>query len=370
MPSRFPEHPKAHRCDSSPSPPVDAWPWPARSTLVVGASSPLAQADVKHLRHRQSQAQHSVKHAQADLDEASKQTAHAAAALSRSRGELRSARHDLQVARAQVHAARVRPHQIQRQLHRARVRLATAQANLARGQQAAADQRTTLVHTVTSFYEQGDPQLIGMMSLLQSCPRPTSRPATPTTASCSPLRTRPSTGSRPPPCCSRWSHQLARARDQVARKRAQADAKLLEEQQYKAQAASARDRVATSVRHKQHALALARRARAHDQQVLARSKARADRVHRRLMAEIAREQRRGGGYKGPTGGLLMRPVSGPITSPYGYRLNPVGHYWGLHDGDDFGANCGTPIWRRGRHGQSPRSTTTRSGVTDSSSTSA
>ena len=31
---------------------------------------PLAQADVKHLRHQQSQAQHSVKHAQADLDEA------------------------------------------------------------------------------------------------------------------------------------------------------------------------------------------------------------------------------------------------------------------------------------------------------------
>ena len=32
---------------------------------------------------------------------------------------------------------------------------------------------------------------------------------------------------------------------------------------------------------------------------------------------IAREQRRGGGYHGDTGGLLMRPVNGPITSPYG-----------------------------------------------------
>ncbi len=141
--------------------------------------------------------------------------------------------------------------------------------------------------------------------------------------------------------------QLARARDQVARKRAQADAKLLQEKQYKEQAASARDRVATSVRHKQHAWAMARRARAHDQRILAASKARADRVHRQLMAEIAREQHRGGGYTGPTGGLLMRPVNGPITSPYGYRINPVMHYYGLHDGDDFGAACGTPIWSAG-----------------------
>ena len=60
--------------------------------LVIGASTPLAQADVKHLRHQQSQAQHSVKNAQADLDEASQETTHAAVALSRSRAELRSRR--------------------------------------------------------------------------------------------------------------------------------------------------------------------------------------------------------------------------------------------------------------------------------------
>ena len=55
----------------------------------------------------------------------------------------------------------------------------------------------------------------------------------------------------------------------------------------------------------------------------------------------------GGGYTGDTGGLLMKPVNGPITSPYGYRINPVMHYYGLHDGDDFGAACGTPIWSAG-----------------------
>jgi murein DD-endopeptidase MepM/ murein hydrolase activator NlpD len=317
--------------------------------LVLGAAStPLAQADVKHLRHRQSQAQHSVKHAQADLDEASKQTTRAAAALSRSRAELRSARHDLKVARAHVHAARERLHQIQLQLHRARVRLAAAEANLARGTQAAADQRTTLVHTVTSFYEQGDPQLVGMMSLLQSVSPAdlTARNANNSFVLSS--QDQALDGLEATTVLLKvQTDQLAKARDEVALKRAQADAKLLQEKQYKEQAASARDRVATSVRHRQHALAMARSARAHDRRILAASKARADRVHRQLMAEIARERHRGGGYTGPTGGLLMRPVNGPITSPYGYRINPVMHYYGLHDGDDFGAACGTPIWSAG-----------------------
>ena len=39
----------------------------------------------------------------------------------------------------------------------------------------------------------------------------------------------------------------------------------------------------------------------------------------------------------------MHPVNGPITSPYGYRVHPIYHYWGLHDGDDFGAPCGAPL---------------------------
>ena len=317
--------------------------------LVLGAAStPLAHADVKHLRHQQNQAQHSVKRAQADLDESSKQTARAAVALSRSRDALRTARHDLQVARNHVKAARARLEQLRRQLQSAQVRLATAETNLARGQQAAADQRANLVHTVTSFYEQGDPQLIGMMSLLQSVSPAdlTARDANNSFVLSS--QDQALDGLKATTVLLQvQTQQLAEARDRVARKQAQADAKLLEEKQYKQQAAAARDRVAKSVRQHKKAWAMAVAARAHDARILARSKAAAARVHRQLMAEIAREQHRGGGYKGPTGGLLLRPVNGPITSGYGYRINPVMHYYGLHDGDDFGAACGTPIWAAG-----------------------
>ncbi|MGA8988225.1 M23 family metallopeptidase [Aeromicrobium sp.] len=43
------------------------------------------------------------------------------------------------------------------------------------------------------------------------------------------------------------------------------------------------------------------------------------------------------------GGVLERPVGGPITSAYGIRVHPVTRQRKLHDGTDFGAACGTPV---------------------------
>ncbi|NLH70237.1 MAG: peptidoglycan DD-metalloendopeptidase family protein [Brooklawnia sp.] len=37
------------------------------------------------------------------------------------------------------------------------------------------------------------------------------------------------------------------------------------------------------------------------------------------------------------------PTSGPITSPFGYRVNPIGGYSELHDGTDIAPPCGTPV---------------------------
>jgi murein DD-endopeptidase MepM/ murein hydrolase activator NlpD len=40
---------------------------------------------------------------------------------------------------------------------------------------------------------------------------------------------------------------------------------------------------------------------------------------------------------------IVRPASGPVTSPYGMRRHPITGVWKLHDGADFGASCGSPI---------------------------
>jgi len=37
------------------------------------------------------------------------------------------------------------------------------------------------------------------------------------------------------------------------------------------------------------------------------------------------------------------PVSGPVTSGYGWRFHPILHTMAFHDGIDIGAPCGTPV---------------------------
>jgi murein DD-endopeptidase MepM/ murein hydrolase activator NlpD len=43
------------------------------------------------------------------------------------------------------------------------------------------------------------------------------------------------------------------------------------------------------------------------------------------------------------GGDLLRPVGGPVTSPFGMRVHPITGVRKLHDGTDFGVPCGTPV---------------------------
>jgi murein DD-endopeptidase MepM/ murein hydrolase activator NlpD len=45
------------------------------------------------------------------------------------------------------------------------------------------------------------------------------------------------------------------------------------------------------------------------------------------------------------GGFLSYPVKDSyVTSPYGMWMHPILHIWELHDGTDFHAPCGTPIY--------------------------
>lgn len=43
-------------------------------------------------------------------------------------------------------------------------------------------------------------------------------------------------------------------------------------------------------------------------------------------------------------GSWVKPTPGaPVTSPFGYRIHPTLGYRKMHNGVDFGANCGTPV---------------------------
>jgi murein DD-endopeptidase MepM/ murein hydrolase activator NlpD len=46
-----------------------------------------------------------------------------------------------------------------------------------------------------------------------------------------------------------------------------------------------------------------------------------------------------------SGGFLNMPLpTAYVTSPYGMRLHPILNVYKLHDGTDFGAACGTPVY--------------------------
>ncbi|HUR05916.1 MAG TPA: hypothetical protein VM347_25445, partial [Nonomuraea sp.] len=79
---------------------------------------------------------------------------------------------------------------------------------------------------------------------------------------------------------------------------------------------------------------------------LAVMKAESDRLAEeiRKRAEAARRAAEKAGKQVVQGtGLLSRPVSGPITSPYGMRYHPILHRYKLHTGVDFGVPSGTAV---------------------------
>ena len=77
--------------------------------------------------------------------------------------------------------------------------------------------------------------------------------------------------------------------------------------------------------------------------MLARLHARENKIRDRILAAARRAARSKAGYHGRAAGLLDMPVNGPVTSPFGYRVHPIYHYYSLHDGTDFGAGCGQPL---------------------------
>src|SRR5690606_22609226 len=140
--------------------------------------------------------------------------------------------------------------------------------------------------------------------------------------------------------------QVEAAKKAVAAKRQEAADHLVEMQAYEAQAAEAKASVAALVGSRRTARAVAARARRADAAALAQAKRQeaqiAEMLRRRALAALRRKK---SGPPGNSGGFLNPPVSGArLSSPYGYRHHPIYGYWGLHDGQDWAADCGSPLY--------------------------
>jgi murein DD-endopeptidase MepM/ murein hydrolase activator NlpD len=313
-------------------------------SLAVGALAvPLAHADPKSsdLKHRQQQAQSQVKHARHDLDESSSRLRAAQAAVDKAVRELSSARAEYRSATTRLEAAELRDREMQQKLQQAEAKLAQAEADLTAGQSALSDQRVELTDTVTDIYEQGDPQLMAFMSLLksQSTTDLTRQEALNDAIVGREARAYDDLHAAEVLLQVR-ENQVQAARDEVEVQRQAAAEHLVTMEQLHQAARDAKNKVLGLVESRRDARAAAIAARRADLKDLQEAKRRENHV-RQLILAAARRAR--GGYRGPTNGLFIRPVPGYVTSPFGYRIHPIYHYWGLHDGTDFGVSCNEPM---------------------------
>ncbi len=335
----------------------------AALAVGVGAltlpSAPTANAG--ELRDKQQKVHRKVERANHDLDESSTRLRRATDALSHAREQLTEARAQLGDVRARLWIAQQRDEEMRAALSAAEARLEQAQADVEQGKGALQDQHDAAVDTITSIYEQGDPDLLAITALLNAqTPSDLTRQHEANSSMIEKQANQYDDLRAAEVLLKVHENEVQTATAEVAERRQEAADHLVEMQGLTQEALDAKEKVKGLVGNRKDAEAMAFRAKQKDKKALAKLKRQEAKIQQLIQEAIrkarerarrkaAREARRNaakanqGGRPIDTNGLLMRPVNGPVTSPYGYRVHPIYHYWGLHDGDDFGASCGAPL---------------------------
>jgi murein DD-endopeptidase MepM/ murein hydrolase activator NlpD len=321
--------------------------------LGVGLLSVLTgpQATAGELHDRKQAVQKQIEKANHELDESSARLRRATQALSHAREQLTQARAELGDVRARLALARQRDEEMKAALAEAEARLDQARTDVANGKQALQDQRDLVVDTITSIYQQGDPSLMAFTSILNA---QTPADLTRQQEANSSLVDRQDNAyddlRAAEVLLKVHEDEVADATAEVAEKRQEAAEHLVEMEQLTDEALSAKQRVQAMVGQRKDAESAAFRARQKDRKALAALKRQEDRIDKLIQEAIRKARAKAAanaqkhGRPVDTNGLLMHPVNGPVTSPFGYRIHPIYHYWGLHDGVDFGAGCGANLY--------------------------
>ncbi|WP_439936753.1 M23 family metallopeptidase [Nocardia sp. N13] len=320
--------------------------------MALGVSTvPSAQAD--DLKDKKHQVERQLKGATKDLGESSAALTKAAARLAAAQDQLSVAKTRLATARGRVAVAQERDAEMQAELAAAEAELATAEAALAQGKIDRETQRQKVASTVADMYAEGDPELIAFSSLLDadSTEELTRRDGVRDVIVGQEGRAYDELKAAEV-LLEVQERQVSDARDDVAAKREAAADHLALMQELETEQQAAKDSVVSLVVERRDARVDARAARAKDVAKLRKLKKEQDRIEemlrKRALAALRRARAQARAHArsqtgGPTSGLLAHPVDGYVTSPFGYRIHPIYHYWGLHDGVDFGGGCGTPL---------------------------
>ena len=316
--------------------------------LTIGvAASPLAHAE-DDLKHKQKQVKKQLSSAHDDLDESSSALRTATIALRDARTRLNGAKAELATTRGKLGAARIRDTAMQTKLDQAVVDLATAREELDAGQEDVATQKVAVGQMAADIYEMGDPRLLSFATLLEAedtGEMTRSNAVTDAVIDEENGTLDDLTAATVLLTVREGNVQKKKQAVALRRKQAAANLKLMEtlEQQAEDQKKSVRALVVKRSTAQSGAARIKRRD-ARELALLQRQQNRiAATLRKRALALAARNNRKLGR---PTsaGGYLLHPVNGPVTSPYGYRTHPIYGYYSLHDGVDFGAGCGQPMY--------------------------
>ena len=315
--------------------------------IVTYTIAPAAfSSDADDLRDKQKDVKNQIRNAEEHAEESSHRVAKANAALASSKQQLVGARSNLASVRQRLYAAQAKDAAMAARLEVAESRLIHAQIDVVNGRKALEAQRGVVKDLVVSLYQQGDPTLVAMSGYFGA--------QTPSdlirreeyadsandkqqgvfdalTAAEVQLRVR--------------EDEVEDARNDVEDRREEAAANLAEMERLTDEAEAAKRQVFGLIADNKQNQAAARQARKHDLKMLRELKREEARIKRQILAAIAAAAaaNQGAGYTGASDGFLSYPVAGSVTSPFGYRTHPIYGYWGLHDGTDFGAGCGTPM---------------------------
>ena len=309
----------------------------------------VTAAHADDLKDKKNKVERELKGAHQDLDESSAQLRKASARLEAAQDQLRAAKTRLATARGKVEVAQERDEKMQAELAAAEQALAEAEAALAQGQVDRDEQRKKVARTVADMYSEGDPDLIAFSAMLDAVSTEdlTRRNGVRDVVVGQEAREYDELKAAEVLLEVR-EDQVTEARDEVAVQREAAAEHLTLMQGLEAEQQAAKDSVVSLVIERRDARVGAREARQKDLAKLRKLEKEQQKIEemlrKRALAALRRARAKArAGAGGPATGVLLHPVDGYVTSPFGYRTHPIYHYWGLHDGVDFGGGCGTPL---------------------------
>lgn len=347
------------------------------ASLVIAAftvPSVASSSDPSVLNHHKSQLSHELVSTRSDLDETSHQLLTAQARLDSELSNLSAARATVAGLMGQVQQATARDARMQAAVDAARQRLAHAKSDLAQGGRTVERQRTALASYAVSS-SQAQLSQLSTVSLIVNADS-TRQAISQVQGDSSALAKQLTDLQRLQANQVLLTYTEQRVQDdtdQVAADRKAAAANLAAKQALETAAAAAQatveDQVAT-LQATRDTLSAAKQAELVKIDKMKREQRQVEAALTKI-AEQRAAQQRAAQQRAATrstaaaaaaaaaaattpmttttqpadGGYLSYPVHNTyVTSPYGMRMNPVMHVYELHDGTDFHAVCGTPVY--------------------------